>query len=218
MDCDDAKYLESLREHIAETRRIFSNKMKEERERMVCRAFLRCLGVSFQEDEIVAPYAEPIDVIFRSAKFQIRELMEPNRKRGNELKEFQHKVQNATSIEDVMAPYSPPRPLSFQELVDEVTRALSGKVAKYGKGCMDLDALVYVDLEQHYLDAKTNMPGLSKLQSQGWRSGSALFPPYSIVFLAGASAPDFISTNSGQAYSQWDDWDTLFEKIIVRRR
>ncbi len=212
MDCDNAKYLESLREHVAETRRIFSSKMKEERERMVCRAFLRCLGVSFHEDEIVAPYTEPIDVVFRSAKFQIRELMEPNRKRGDELKEFQHKVRNATSIEDVMAPYSPPRPLSLQELADEVTSALSEKVAKYGKGCMDLDALVYVDLEQRYLDAKTNMPGLSKLQSQGWRSVSALFTPYSIVFLAGASAPDFILTNSGRAISQWSDLDSLFDK------
>ena len=76
--------------------------MKSKRERMVCRAFLRCLGVQFQEDEILAPYTEPIDVAFRSAKFQIRELMEPERKRGDEVREFQQVVQNATSIEDVM--------------------------------------------------------------------------------------------------------------------
>ena len=146
MDRDEAEYLKRLYEHAIESRRIFSNKMKEERERMVCRAFLRCLGVQFHEDEIVAPYTEPIDICFRSAKFQIRELMEPNRKRGDELKEFQHAVQNATSIEDVMTSYSPPRPVSFQALVDEVADALREKAAKYGKGCRDLDALVYVNL------------------------------------------------------------------------
>jgi Putative endonuclease, protein of unknown function (DUF1780) len=186
--------------------------MKPERERMVCRGFLRCLGVQFQEDEILAPYTEPIDVAFRSANFQIRELMEPNRKRGDELKEFQHTVQNATSLEDVMTPCSPPRSISFQKLVNEVTDALVEKVAKYGKGCMDL-ALVYIDLEQRYLDAKSNMPTLSRLQSQGWRSVSALFPPYSVVFLADPKAPDFVLTNSGQALSRWGDWDTLFDKI-----
>ena len=92
MDRDEAEYLDRLRDHTVETRRIFSNKMKPERERMVCRAFLRCLGVQFRDEEIVTSYTEPIDVIFRSAQFQIRELMEPDRKRGDELKEFQDKV------------------------------------------------------------------------------------------------------------------------------
>lgn len=84
MDRDEAKYLNELCDYVAETRRIFSSKMKPERERMICRAFLRCLGVQFQEDEILAPHTEPIDVAFRSAKFQIRELMEPERKRADE--------------------------------------------------------------------------------------------------------------------------------------
>jgi len=60
MDPAEAEYLKRPYEHAIESRRIFSNKMKEERERMVCRAFLRCLGVQFHEDEIVAPYTEPL--------------------------------------------------------------------------------------------------------------------------------------------------------------
>jgi hypothetical protein len=211
MDRDEAEYLRKLREHVAETRWIFSNKMKPERERMVCRAFLRCLGIAFHDTEIITADTEPIDVIFRSAQFQIRELMEPDRKRGDELRELQQKVQSAASIEDVMIPYSPSRPLSFQVLVPELTNALGEKARKYGTGCRDLDALVYVDLESH-LDANSVIPDLSKLKSQGWRSVSVLLPPYGMVLFTESSAPAFIQMASGQVVSKCGDLNTLFDE------
>lgn len=212
MDRDEAEYLLKLREHVAETRWIFSNKMKPERERMVCRAFLRCLAIEFADEEIITSDTEPIDVVFRSAKFQIRELMEPDRKRGDELKEFQQKVENAASIEDLATPYSPPLPLSFEALVAELTEALSKKAVKYGTGCRDLDALVYVNLEGRHLDANSVVPDLSELRAQGWRSVSVLFSPYAVVLFACDDAPEFIRTASGRPLSKWEDWDTLFDK------
>jgi|SRR5262249_48750096 len=211
MDRGEAEYLKKLQDHVTETRRLFSNKMKPERERMVCRAFLRCLGIKFSDEEIIASDTEPIDVLFRSAKFQMRELMESDRKRGDELKELQEKVQNATSVEDVMTSYSPPAALTFQELASELTKALHEKAVKYGAGCRDLDALVYVNLEGRYLDAKSLIPDLSKLISQGWRSISVVFPPYSVVLFVESSAPSFIRTASAGAVSKWDDLDTLFD-------
>jgi very-short-patch-repair endonuclease len=87
MERDEAEYLRKLQEHVAETRRLFSNTMKPERERMVCRAFLRCVGIKFCDQEIIASDTEPVDVVFRSAKFQIRELLGSDRKRGDELKD-----------------------------------------------------------------------------------------------------------------------------------
>ena len=212
MDRDEAEYLRGLQEHVAETRRIFSNKMKPERERMVCRAFLRCLGIAFDNKEIITSDTEPIDVIFRSAKFQIRELMEPDQKRWDELRDLQQKVENATSIEDLMTPYSPSRRLSFQVLVPELTNALGEKAMKHGTGCTDLDALVYVDLEGRHLDANSVIPDPSKLKSQGWRSVSMLFPPYGVVLSAESTAPVFIQMASGQVVSKWGDLDTLFNE------
>lgn len=212
MEPNETEYLRKLQEHVAQARRLFSNKMKPERERMVCRAFLRCLGVAFREKEIATSNTEPIDVIFRSAKFQIRELMEPNRKRGDELKELQQKVKNATSIEDLITPYSPPRRLAFQALVLELIKALGEKAMKYGVGCRDLDALVYVDLERRYLDANSVIPDLSKLKSQGWRSVSVLFPPYSVVLSVESAAPVFIKICSGRAVSKCGDLDNLFDE------
>jgi hypothetical protein len=137
--------------------------------------------------------------------------MEPDRKRGDELKELQEKVQNATSIEDVLTPYSPPVALTFQELVSELTKALHEKALKYGKGCKDLDALVYVNLEGKYLNTKSVIPDLSALIAQGWRSVSVLFPPYSAVLFAESTAPSFIRTVSGRAVSKCDDLDALFD-------
>jgi hypothetical protein len=212
MDRDEAEYLRKLREHVAETRWIFSNKMKQERERMVCRAFLRCLGIEFDNQEIISSDTEPIDVSFRAAKFQIRELMEEDRKRGDELKEFQQKVEDAISIEELTTPYSLSRALSLHELLTELTKALSEKATKYGTGCKDLDALVYVNLVGRHLGANSVLPDVSKLRGQGWRSVSVLFPPYSMVLSAESTAPAFIQMASGQAVSKCSDWDTLFDE------
>jgi hypothetical protein len=101
--------------------------------------------------------------------------------------------------------------LTFRELASELTKVLHEKAVKYGKGCTDLDALVYVNLESRYLDAKSLIPDLSKLISQGWRSISVVFPPCSVVLFAESSAPSFIRTASAGAVSKWDDLDALFD-------
>jgi hypothetical protein len=84
----DRKYLQKLRDHAHDTRTFLSNKMKSERERAVCRAFLRTIGVCFEESEIIAPSTEPTDVSFRTAHFQIRDLLGPDHKRGDDWKKW----------------------------------------------------------------------------------------------------------------------------------
>jgi Putative endonuclease, protein of unknown function (DUF1780) len=207
----DDEYLKKMRAHIAETRFFFGPKMKPERERSVCRAFVRCLGLDFSEAEIIASKTEPVDVEFRTARFQIRELLDPSRKRGDELKETQRKYENATSIEDLATPYEPSRPWSIGRLGAEVTKALQEKAEKYGNGCQDLDALVYVDLQNQHLNAKSIFADMTPLKTQGWRSVSVIFAPCSIVFFANANAPDFLQKHAGQVLSCWQEWDSLFD-------
>lgn len=211
MSSDETEALNKLRAHIDETRLFFGPKMKPERERSVCRAFLRCLGLTFDETEIIASKTEPVDVEFRTARFQVRELLDPDRKRGDELKETQRKYSNASLLEDLLTPYLPSRPCSLERLGDEVTKALQEKAAKYGKGCNDLDALVYADLHNQHLNAKSIVPDVTQLKAQGWRSVSVIFAPYSVVLLANADAPDFIQARAGQVQYRWENWDTLFD-------
>jgi Putative endonuclease, protein of unknown function (DUF1780) len=212
MDRDEAEYLKKLRDHVTETRSFFGPKMKPERERTVCRAFLRCSGVKFEESEIIASKTEPVDVEFRSAKFQIRELIESGRKRGDELKKLQQKYASATAIEDLATPYAPSQPLSFDALVPELTIALQEKAAKYGSGCHDLDALVYVNLEGQHLDAKSLIPDMSQLKNQGWRSVSVIFAPWGVVLFAQTTAPEFLQNLSGQVLADWEEWDNIFDE------
>jgi hypothetical protein len=74
-------FLKNLKTHADQTCAFLSNAMKPERERSVCRAFLRALGVSFADSELIAPTIEPADVSFRQLRFQGRELLR-GRKRG----------------------------------------------------------------------------------------------------------------------------------------
>ena len=205
------EYLEKLRNHASDTREFLGNKMKPERERSVCRAFLRTVGIPFKDDELVAPTDEPADVSFRTARFQIREILEPDRKRGDDWKRREKKYSEANSFDDVMESYKPPTSVVLAELVPKIVDALSEKAQKYGTGCNDIDALVYVNLRDHFLAADSDVPHLDKLKLQGWRSVSFLFPPYGIILFTGSEAPDFLTALTPGQYMKWNDIDSLFE-------
>ncbi len=207
------EYLESLRAHAAGTLRYFSSGLKPERERAVCRAFLRCVGIAFADNEIVAPSTEPLDVSFRDARFQVREVMEKGRRRGDEWKLKQARWHRARSIDDIIEASLSSNPMQSSELIEMVTQALEGKSKKYGKSqCANIDALVYVNLTAtRFLDPMTVRGDASGLEGQGWRSVSILFPPYGLVMSAGAGAPSFLELLIGRVLNEWQSPDELFE-------
>jgi Putative endonuclease, protein of unknown function (DUF1780) len=141
----EKKYLNKLLQYVNETRQLLSSKMKQERERMVCRAFLRCMGLPFREDQIIVSKDEPPDIIFDSARFEIRELLDDGRRRGDEWVQEARKVERAEDIEAVLRPIPSPRQISLEELIPLVAEALREKCMKYGPECGRLDALVYVN-------------------------------------------------------------------------
>src|SRR6266849_5793359 len=104
MAFSDNAFLAKLREHADRARRLFSNPRKPERERVVVRAFLRCVGETFEDSEIVASSEEAIEVRYRDA---------------------QH-------VADVMEPYTPSQPMSFDDAAQLVADRLSAKTARYG--------------------------------------------------------------------------------------
>lgn len=207
----EKKYLENLHKHARDTREFLSNKAKSERERSVCRAFLRTIGATFEERELIAPTDEPADVAFRTARFQIREILEQGRRRGDDWKNKEKKYSDAKSLKEISKPYSPPISVNIETFVPEIVEALSEKSKKYGTGCKDIDALVYVNLEDRYLVADFTIPNIADLQSQGWRSVSILFPPYGVVLFATAVAPKFLNSIQPGQYMEWSNIDTLFE-------
>ena len=206
----EIEYLEQLRKHATDTRSFLSNKMKPERERSVCRAFLRLIGIVFEEYELIAPTSEPADVAFRDARFQVRDLLEPDRRRGDDWKEKEKKYSEAGSLRQSVIPYSPATPIELHALIREIEKALAPKAQKYGSGCADVDALVYVDLKHKFLGVDSKMPSTDQLEAQGWRSVSLLFLPYAVVLFAKPAAPGLLKRLAPGQYMIWQDLQTLF--------
>ena len=207
----ETEYIENLRKHASNTRIFLGNKAKPERERYVCRAFLRTIGVSFEEHELIAPTTEPADVAFRRARFQIREMLEQNRRRGDDWKEKEMKYSQAATLDELLEPYSPPTSVNLEMLVPEIVTALSKKAQRYGAGCKNIDALVYINLQDRFLAPDSDRPKIDQLKSQGWRSVSFLFPPYGVMLFATSIAPSFLTEVGPGQYMKWQDIDSLFE-------
>jgi Putative endonuclease, protein of unknown function (DUF1780) len=208
-------HFDALRAHAAETVRYLSEPQKPERERAVCRAFLRCLGVTFGQDEIVAPAPEPVDVAFREARFQVRELMEPNRRRHDEWKTKLRRLEEARTLDDVEGVRwnAAPARMSRGELMAAVSAALDAKARRYGREqCSALDALVYVNLTMtRVLDPHTAPGDTAGLVAQGWRSVSVTFVPYGMVAYAAREAPGLFRSATGRSLHMWSDLEHLFD-------
>jgi hypothetical protein len=214
MALPDHAFLASLREYADRARRLFSNPQKPERERMVLRAFLRCIGEAFEDSEIIASREEPIDVRFRAADFQIMDIV-GDRKRGMAWRRRQARYREAQHAADVLEPYTPSQPMSFDDASGLVADGLSEKAARYGAAaCANLDALVYIDLRHRHLwplEPTGHVRAGAVLQVQGWRSVSMLFVPYGVVLLAAPTAPAIIRARAGRVLSEWPGPDGLFD-------
>lgn len=216
MSTTDKKYLEKFRNYVTEARTFLTNnKMKPERERSVCRAFLRTLGIPFKDTEIIASTNEPVDVIFRKARFQVTDILEPDQRRGDIWKEIQHKCETANSIYEAIEinPLPNTAPVYLNTLIPEITMALSKKAKKYGVACQDLDMLIYLDLRKRFLAEEAAVPNVASLKAQGWRSVSLLFPPYGVVLFVKLEAPDFLKAAEAKLHAKWSDMDTLFHPM-----
>jgi len=86
MSPTDRQFIADLQQHAAEARTLFSNAEKPARERMVVRALLRCIGVSFSDDDIRTSKEEQIDVVFGQASFQVMTIL-GGRKPGQDWRE-----------------------------------------------------------------------------------------------------------------------------------
>jgi hypothetical protein len=207
------EYRRELTAYDRETLHFLSNQKKSERERCVCAAFLRCLGVDFSVAELVAvPESQsPPDVTFREACFEVCDVLDAGRRPHDEAQARVEHLEQAKTIEDVLVPVRRRVPLTYVEVFHHVTEALAKKAARYGIAvCATLDALVYVRLQNMFLDGGSSLPSCAALTKQGWRSVSFVMPPYSHVIHAGEGAPAFLGAFVRQTRQEWHEPDTFF--------
>lgn len=96
-------------------------------------------------------------------------------------------------------------------LVPEIVTALSEKAQKYGAECKNIDALMYINIQNQFLAVDSDLPKVDQLKYQGWRSVSFVFPPYGVILFATSFAPSFLTGAGPGQYMKWQDIDSLFE-------
>jgi len=207
------KTIKNIKKFHNEKADLFSNKKKGTREKMVVRVFLRCLGISFKECELTENCPEPVDVIFRNHfRFQIMEILDNDRQRGEEYKKFRQKVHNEKNLENLLKPYNPTETLSLKSTIELISKKLFKKSEHYPSiEKSQLDILVYINLKNlHFYDKSPEFP-LDELRKQGWRSVSFVWPPYSVILFANKDADDSLTSRVGNILSEWNDYDSFFE-------
>ena len=206
---DEQNYIEALASDAESTVRFLRSEMKPDRERATCVAFLRCLGVTFTVGEVLSYEEDPPDVIFRSAKFEVCELL-GDRKRHSEWKTELERRKKARSLNELIVPDSPPVYISLDYLMPVITQALRNKLYDPDTYA-SLDALVCIGLKDAYLDLQSIVPDVAGLVAQGWRSVSILMPNHAVVLWADAAAPDFLYERCGLVKSEWKKPEGLFD-------
>lgn len=187
---DNAALLEEIKRAAKDAAWFYSNKGKEAREKWVVAAFLHRICLSFEESELNSPPQESkVDVQFRLANFQVKEITDPNIRRGEEVKLIYKKVMAARTLEETLCPsfvYDVPASSSGYQLV----RQQANGDKYYGhRGYLDL--LCYVTRTRTSKISIRDV-SLSELMALGWRSISCLIGNQATVLYAAEDAPIFL--------------------------
>lgn len=191
MDNSDKEIIEFGKKARARWLRFLSNPGKPERERWVVREFLASLSVEFAEDEIISQdERNDIDIVFRELNFQVKELTEPNCRRGSEAADDLRRAESANSASDLFGPSVVKDNLYRDAFPPILGFAHNSRYPRSARARLDL--LVYVTDTQAVLDLEKQPRELSNL---GWRSISCLFGSRGYVLVAEQHAPVLIRAN-----------------------
>jgi hypothetical protein len=170
---------------------------KPVRERDTVIDFLKNLGPRFRRSDVrsVPDGQDPPDIRFGLAAFEVKEVLNVGRRRGDEYNAWLEAARRATTYKELWAlsPYNP-RDITIADLLNEVERvslALVGK--KYPVATTRaLDLLIYYDLTDVMGLVEKPFPTDVVARLEGWRSVSVVMSYRAIVFLATPSAPGFL--------------------------
>lgn len=205
----EKRWLEELRDQAHEGVSLFENPRKQERERLTCIGFLRCVGVRFDSEEVVPVDQDPPDVEFGGAKFEVMMIPFPLRRRPHaDWKERRSRLQDAASMEDLLAPYEATPELTSQQVVDLVACKARKKLQRYERPDL-FDLLVYVNGKVK-LEVRAEEVSCPK-ELRCWRSVSILLPPYGYVVHASCDAPSFLCSRAGIPHAAWAGKQGLFD-------
>ena len=191
-------------EHIKNTEsflNLLSNKRKSERELYVVETFLEVIGEKFDEiDRPKKSLTDPPDVTFKSAHFEIKEMMDAGRKRGKEVQDRLKDLKSGGHIETQFAAGA--LPVCPSTLVNDIANYMNSLGAYSPDSKAELDLLLYYNSLSVWLSAKANPDYESTaLLALGWRSISLTSGRTAMVYCAQTSAPTFLRERVGQTFT-----------------
>ncbi len=197
----ESDYIKENIEAIKEAIHFFSNDCKTDREVWVVRYFLSQLCIEFSNEEIDVSLDEPIDVVYRDARFQVKEIIDKDRKRGDEYRESLRKAETATSASDFLEHYQPQK-IICADIVPIVAEQAYKWQLKYGPlECKSTDLLFYFNLQDIHVVGDI-FPAVDSYLSKmvAWRSVSVYSGDCALVLHVSEGAPSFLKTSKGKVY------------------
>lgn len=187
--------MEALRRGLRESVAFWSPDKKVERETYTVRTLLRHLGIEYAEAEIRPEKAEPPDISFRDARFEIKEMLDHDRQRHDEYRKKLEKALAAKSPRELMEQYTP-QDLTFQQIGELLVPILREAASHYApKVIGQLDLLVYVNLLKRIVVLDSPVPDAASFLPYGWRSISVVRSSVACVFCARSDAPNFLRSH-----------------------
>ena len=192
------KFREERIFEIQESIAFFSNPHKRQRDLWVAKHFLRGYLPAQNLEDVVIPNSDPPDIVFRDMNFEVKEVLDPGRRRHDELREQLEKARWARKYADFLSVGGSIRKCTTamvqQRLKDEV-----GKLSKkYARGVQEsTDLLFYVNPRSaQYVHALDELA--SEWGEFDFRSVSFIFHRNSLVICAKHDAPVLLRENVGK--------------------
>jgi hypothetical protein len=174
-----------------------------ELEHWIVAAFLRNSGISHCEQDIKRLQEEPPDAVFFQCRFEVKEVLDEGRRRGDEYKAELDRVRKVEKASDVYR-LSDPVDLTLSELIKKVEEVDAKYSNKYAPAVMrSLDLLVYVNLLNVFeIEADVALES-QELASSHWRSVSFTDGRYAGVISARPEAPELLKSRIGTLSHRW---------------
>lgn len=195
------EFLADRRQALEESIRYFSGTNKAERERWVAVEFLTNLGVNYEDTEVASSSIDPPDVLFRDCQFEIKEILEPGRKRHDEFKQKYEKALEAKHPRDLLELYSPGdfTPVEIGKIVEEALLKYQSRYRPEVR--QNMDVLFYVNYI-NFFQKPGPIPNPELFEPFGWRSVSVLEGWTSIILFANETASELLRTKMGAVHTR----------------
>lgn len=191
---DDKEWLNNFKTDKEDEYVFFSNDGKAHRERWVISEFLKHLPIAFDENELFPPEQKnKADVIFRAARFQVKEICNPGIRRTTYVRESFKDAQRANTIDDLKFPTIGEDIPPAARIYDLVVKAAKEKSQskQYIDVNNELDLFFYVTRTNASL-IKPDEIREEDFSDLGWRSICCLTASQALVLFYSENSPDFL--------------------------